>query len=264
MLFLTLAFDFTNDLNRPAFVPARSNWNRPGGSSDPSLQPTSSSIQTPHTGSSGALGRTLSPIAHSPVDMSGSPPRPGMPHQDSYYEDPDPTFAAASSSGPGASGQQATPGLPAALMAGGGAPLAPGAQGRAVMSPPPQGGEHLIAPQTAVLDRNSSSSSLPEGARSPAASDTSHYTSVSQRGINPNWDGPRGGPPPPRRQGPGREDLVLGANPDFSLPGMGPPTSRGGMRGGFRGRGGTGMGPPRGGSNVGYGMTPQGRYPDAI
>lgn len=207
------------------------------------------------------MGRTLSPIAHSPIDMSGSPPRPGIPQTDSYYEDPDPSFAARSSP-PIASAQPAA--LPAALMPGGGAPLAPGAQGRAVMSPPPQGGEHLIAPQTAVLDRNSSSSSLPEGARSPAASDTSHYTSVSQRGVNPNWDGPRGGPPPPRRQGPGREDLVLGANPDFSLPGMGPPTSRGG-RGGFRGRGGTGMGPPRGGAAMGgYGMTPQGRYPDAI
>lgn len=160
-------------------------------------------------------------------------------------------------------------GLPASLMAGGGAPLTPGAQGRAIVSPPPQNGEHLIAPQTAVLDRNSSTSSLPEGARSPAASDTSHYTSVSQRGINPNWDGPRAPPPPlllqqqQQRRGPGRDDIVLGGNPDFSLPGVGPP-GRGG-RGGFRGRGGAGMGPPReAGPSAGFGMTPQGRYPDAI
>lgn len=85
--------------------------------------------------------------------------------------------------------------------------------------------------------------------RSPAHSDTSNFTSISQRGVNPNWrpapgdygpaaspvyPGPappgvaprsfRGGPtygaPPPRGRAPPPAD-VLGGNPDFALPGAG-------------------------------------------
>jgi hypothetical protein len=68
------------------------------------------------------------------------------------------------------------------------------------------------------------------GPRSPAASTSSHFTSVSQRGINPRWQ-PQpppqfiGGPPPaneyPRRQNrPPRNDQMnfLTGNPDFELP----------------------------------------------
>ena len=101
--------------------------------------------------------------------------------------------------------------------------------------------------------------SIPDGARSPgAASESSHFTSVSQRGVNPNW---RPGPP---GYGPGygsgnttasaaqrrKEDVILSANPDFSLPGIGLPGGRG--RG--RGRGGGGIAPATG-------LTPAGRYP---
>jgi hypothetical protein len=283
-------FSRTNKTSR-SYVPARSNWQKPsmGTSSSSSMPTTSSSIQTPHTGSSG-VGRALSPIAHSPVgDMSpGYPNRPNPQSADSYYEDPDPTFAAASSPPRNPAGPAGAGALPASLMAGGGpgpsgnTPLAPGPAARAAMSPPPRlqttDGGALMAPQAAILDRNSSSSSLPEGARSPTASETSHYTSVSQRGINPNWDGPRVSPLSLQQQqqqargggrmggGPGREEVLLGGNPDFSLPGMGSP--RGGLAGtglrggGFRGRGGSGMG--RGGGGAGYGMTPNTRYPDAI
>lgn len=69
------------------------------------------------------------------------------------------------------------------------------------------------------------------GPRSPAASTSSHFTSVSQRGINPRWQ-PQpppqfiGGPPvsneyPSRRQNrPPRNDQMnfLSGNPDFELP----------------------------------------------
>jgi hypothetical protein len=117
-----------------------------------------------------------------------------------------------------------------------------------------------------------------EGNRSPALSEGSHFTSVSQRGVNPNWR-------PPPGQGPGygpagqfapyggnrrrQEDMVLNANPDFAIPGMGAARGRGGApRGGMR--------PPRppmppgppgfGGQNAGLGPggMPQpgmGRYP---
>ncbi|KAI7293514.1 hypothetical protein KC352_g1601, partial [Hortaea werneckii] len=147
--------------------------------------------------------------------------------------------------------------------------------------------------------RDHSYENLPSGARSPAeASDTSHFTSISQRPVNPNWRpsppsvgggtgppsmygphhqgmmGPAGGRPGyggNGNPGPGstasavqrrKEDAILTANPDFTLPGLGP-SARSGPRGGFRGgrnpagarggrsRGGGFMPPP--GSGVGAG-----------
>lgn len=81
--------------------------------------------------------------------------------------------------------------------------------------------------------------SLPEGARSPAESERSNFTSISQRGINPRWPG--NNPPPqmmmgfggvpPRRPVQQQPDVLLDSNPDFQLPGM-----RGAAAG--RGRGG--------------------------
>lgn len=87
------------------------------------------------------------------------------------------------------------------------------------------------------------------GARSPAESEASNFTSVSQRGVNPNWRPGNGGEfnsfaPPRRHQQQMRRDVLLNNNPDFELPGMGPPRGmpgrgRGGMRGGMT------MGPGR-------------------
>jgi hypothetical protein len=92
---------------------------------------------------------------------------------------------------------------------------------------------------------------LTSGQRSPGdMSESSHFTSVSQRGVNPAWWPPH--VPPPRRSraggsqlGPSREDILLDGNPDFSLP-----PGRGGFRGRGRGRGkpGSGFGPGRSGS----------------
>jgi hypothetical protein len=65
---------------------------------------------------------------------------------------------------------------------------------------------------------------IPPEARSPAGSERSGFTSVSQRGVNPNWNAghPRQGPPMPTRRGlnppPPRPD-VLTSNPDFEIPG---------------------------------------------
>jgi len=62
---------------------------------------------------------------------------------------------------------------------------------------------------------------IPQGARSPAESDKSNFTSISQRGINPRWEAP---PPPPNygasvtpRRPANRGTDVLTSNPDFEL-----------------------------------------------
>lgn len=80
---------------------------------------------------------------------------------------------------------------------------------------------------------------LHHGTRSPVESETSNFTSVSQRPMNPNWQPGHGGEfnslgPMQRQNQQRRQDLLFSNNPDFELPGMGP--ARGGMRG--RGRGG--------------------------
>jgi hypothetical protein len=63
------------------------------------------------------------------------------------------------------------------------------------------------------------------GTRSPAESEHSNFTSISQRGVNPQWNPPpmpqRGGgygASPPRRPVQQRRDMILD-NPDFALPG---------------------------------------------
>jgi hypothetical protein len=193
--------------------------------------------------------RNLSPIAASPIEsnqpMHGR--RPSVP--DTYYEDVDPRFAEPTQ-------PQQLPGnfIPPALQAGPrGPPL------NTHLSPTYQ---HGGSSQDLRDLRDPSMESLQEGQRSPAASDASHFTSVSQRGVNPNWR-----PPPGQQQrsrGPprGGDDMLLATNPEFSLPGVG---GRGGRGGGFRGRGGSGMGPPRGGmpnmSGLGSASGGGGRYP---
>jgi len=92
---------------------------------------------------------------------------------------------------------------------------------------------------------------IPQGSRSPAESDRSNFTSISQRGVNPRWN-----PPPPSlmpgytgqqmaRRPPPRDQsaALLNNNPDFAIPG------------------GRNVGnPPRGGP-PGGGMTPPSAYP---
>jgi hypothetical protein len=113
---------------------------------------------------------------------------------------------------------------------------------------PPE--EHDYRPQTArqepisPIRRNFSSNSLDaqrpgnvddeyrSGPRSPAASTSSHFTSVSQRGVNPRWQ-PQAAPQfvggDLSRRKPPRNDQMnfLAGNPDFELP-----VSRGGRKGG--------------------------------
>ncbi|POR37585.1 pH-response regulator protein palI/RIM9 [Tolypocladium paradoxum] len=84
------------------------------------------------------------------------------------------------------------------------------------------------------------------GARSPAESERSNFTSISQRGVNPRWNPNH--PPMPQYQGvpsrrpvqqqQQRQDMLLD-NPDFQLPGN----------------------RPQGAQRGGPGMTPESAYP---
>lgn len=102
-------------------------------------------------------------------------------------------------------------------------------------------------------------------AGSERASEASHFTSISERPVNPNWrPGPQQGggggmvgsqAPQSQPQRNRQHDVILGANPDFSIPGVG--AGRGGrQRSGSRAATASGM--------VGGGFTPGGRYPGDI
>ncbi|KIH94639.1 pH signal transduction protein [Sporothrix brasiliensis 5110] len=79
----------------------------------------------------------------------------------------------------------------------------------------------------AMNANNNSYEDMPQGSRSPAESERSTFTSISQRGINPRWN-----PPPPnlmpgygggmggivpRRPVRDTNETLLNSNPDFSL-----------------------------------------------
>ncbi|KAK1758463.1 SUR7/PalI family-domain-containing protein [Echria macrotheca] len=59
---------------------------------------------------------------------------------------------------------------------------------------------------------------IPREPRSPAESDRSNFTSISQRGVNPRWNPPP--PPPPMipRRPVNQPTDILSTNPDFELP----------------------------------------------
>lgn len=175
--------------------------------------------------------------AHHAVTMSnstGNRPRVSSNASGSYYEDVDPRFAEKSD----------------------------------VVSDLPQRNINVQQPQPVMntqyvnhnpgleagntnLPHSTSYEELPVGARSPAESEGSHFTSVSQRGVNPNWRPGYGGEfnsLGPRRAPQAGHDMLLANNPDFELV---PPSGRFGVRGGrggFRGgpmnMGGPGRLPP--------------------
>ncbi|KAK5742391.1 regulator of ime2 [Elasticomyces elasticus] len=273
------------------YVPPRAQWQQGDHHNSGLSQPLSSNAAP----SSGAL--PISPVmAAAPQHRRGD--------SENYYEDVDPRFAVDPAS---EVGQDHPGPLPTALTPGSGyvgssygqQRMPPQAQDpNLLQTPHPRfnsqsrqdrgeipsyvsgsgdgsGGETDPGHSTsAFLERpasdnpESSNENLPTGARSPGeGSEASHFTSVSQRPVNPNWR-PQG--PPSAYGGPGsamgqttasaaqrrREDVILNANPDFSLPGMAPSRGRG------RGRGGMGrMGSP---TAVNAGLTPMGRYPTDI
>ena len=263
------------------YVPPRAAWDQQRGPVSPITNESSLS----NLPSSNAMPANS---GYSPRGASASPrPIVNRHHRspsEPYYEDVDPRFAANEPHMDASAPQAQQSGLPTALTPGSNAyrmpppsnpppptfnyhsPSSPtshdfGAAGQA----PPQALDTDDPHSTPSLDRaDSSYEDLPQGVRSPTGSDTSHYTSISQRPVNPNWR-PSGGYPggflgPPGADGGAhssasvaqrrREDVILAANPEFSLPGMR------GERGG-RGRGGLARGQPSG-------LTPAGRYPTEI
>ncbi|KAH7126897.1 SUR7/PalI family-domain-containing protein [Dendryphion nanum] len=236
--------DYSQDEQQ--YVPPRSNW----------TQTQNGSNQTLPTNSSNSRG--LSPIMDSPVELPAQLASTGMrstERSSDYYEDIDPRFAEPTINNP-------PPGpLPSSLMPGGYA-----AVNLHTPSPP------TLNVSDPNLIRHSSYEDIQDGSRSPAASEASHFTSVSQRGINPNWRPPppgQGGPPLPGQYAPytrrpvRQEDVILeanAANPDFAIPGADFGRGRGRGRGG---RGG-GRGGPLGPAMIpGAGLGNQGRYPGA-
>ena len=180
----------------------------------PKTGPNTSPVELPTARS--AEGDVQQPVSHARVGSG-----------DTYYEDVDPRFV------------EPEPTQPAAELSTYLHPTyhQPGAA-------PYPGPDH----SQAVIPGSNSYEDIHEMARSPAQSDASNYTSVSQRGINPNWM-----PPPPdggsvalprpvhQRQ---QRDMLLAGNADFALPtGRGRGLPAGNMPGS--------MGPPGGG----------GRYP---
>jgi len=190
------------------YVPPRRNWTR-GSGALPDAPPD-------HLAHDQATVEPVElPTANSAVGSYSNPSRPRVKSggSDAYYEDVDPRFATETDPIPPA--QQSRAPVPASL--------APGAAH----------GMHDVP-----LARTGSYEDLP-GARSPAESDTSNFTSVSQRGVNPNWK--PGGPgdaagqfPPHATRKPmqaqvqQRRDVLLGNNPDFELPIPRPMRGRGG------------------------------------
>ncbi|KAH8703507.1 SUR7/PalI family-domain-containing protein [Talaromyces proteolyticus] len=134
---------------------------------------------------------------------------------DHYFEDVEPRFAEVpTAGGSGGSGSA----VPSALMA-----------GRPAGEIPPQSSSLNIPGEQP----------MGEPPRSPAVSDishTSHFTSISERPINPHWQPPSPPPVPSNLRSapqPRVQDMVLQGNPDFELPVA---AGRGGPRYGRAGR----------------------------
>lgn len=194
------------------------------------------------------LSGPQSPIRRKRLNSGGS----------DYFEDVDPKFAGQPQPPSAPPPEEfTTTAVPSVLVA-----------GRNPNNPSPEPRDGQIHRQ---MVRATSYEDLLPGARSPVESETSNFTSVSQRPMNPNWQPGHGGEfnsfgPSQRQNQQRRQDMLFSNNPDFELPGMGP--VRGG---GYRGRGRSGY---AGGSQPGPMRPPHpsvldniggdGRYPAPV
>ncbi|KAJ4374242.1 hypothetical protein N0V83_002983 [Neocucurbitaria cava] len=236
--------DESQHLQPQQYIPVRAGWNAQKNPSDQTLTTLNNSNSS----------RGLSPIQDSPVELPAQLSQVGAPtsrapeRSSDYYEDVDPRFAEPARINP-------PPTMPSSLMPGGFS-----------SNPNLLSASNISDPN---LPRTNSYDELPEGSRSPAASEASHFTSVSQRPVNPQWHPEMGAPAgqfQPYNAGrgpPRREDVILeanAANPDFAIPGAGRGRGRGRGRGG---RGGALGPPPPATMQQGPGLTNQSRYPGA-
>ncbi|KAM5346844.1 hypothetical protein ACJ41O_009849 [Fusarium nematophilum] len=119
-------------------------------------------------------------------------------------------------------GRSTPPGAPQAMT--GGNTYYEDVDPRFASDTPPGGSSNNLPPPIEPIYEDVHANNA--GARSPAESERSTFTSISQRGINPRWN-PNPPPPMPYQQGPPqrrpvnqqqqRQDMLLD-NPDFQLP----------------------------------------------
>ncbi|KAI9882770.1 MAG: hypothetical protein M1823_005482 [Watsoniomyces obsoletus] len=194
----------SSDYSRPeSYVPARAEWGHNPRQGSPAID----------------LSRAPPKRIPSPVELPTQPKsRDGPSHArigsgDNYYEDVDPRFAEDGPTQP----VELAGNLPSDLH-------------RPMNQSYPSGDSSSHPPS---LPNDRSYEDIHEMARSPAHSDTSQYTSISQRGVNPQWQQQSGGPHPRSRPRP-QQDFLLAGNSDFELrrnPGRGQSPPRGGVPG---------------------------------
>lgn len=208
-------------------------------------------------------------VTRSPTTANEAPPR----KSNDFYEDIDPRFSEENRPPlPPQQQQQSEPShMPAALMPGHSQPqagysqpeYAPPHSYEPQQNYPPQGYMQQEYPPSSIYadaqnhdyvpthpqDGNYLSTSDPnrEESQSPAHSDNSNFTSISQRGINPAWQDPSGpsarGPPGQISAARRAQDQVIASNPDFALPGM--TSGRRGHQRGMSSGAGAGLGASR-------------------
>ncbi|KAE8552671.1 hypothetical protein EYB25_004050 [Talaromyces marneffei] len=140
--------------------------------------------------------------------MNNSPAHTQQRPGDQYYEDVGPQFTEENNAGGNGVPSVLMPGRPAGELHHPSPPSPP---------PPP-----IKIPGETARDL---------GPGSPAISDVSqgsHFTSISERPINPRWQGPPPPSVPATNRGPRMQDMLLEGNPDFQLPGAIPRGGRGG------------------------------------
>lgn len=246
-----------------AYVPPRAGW--AGSNRNPSPLNTQQNVPPLPVSSSPIEMNATGPANASAVAHTRSPSHGST----DYYEDVDPRFVEASAQ-PEQSNMQntnntATIASSAVLMEMNDRRNPSPPRNNMGVSMPAADNDIDAGPSTPRME---SYENLHEvGARSPAASEASHFTSISQRGINPQWrpgpgdmgmmpPGPQGAYLRPGQQAQRQRDVLLSDNPDFALPNAGR-RGRGGGGPGMRG----GMGMGMGMAGMGLGSANDGRYP---
>lgn len=250
----TLRLGHTDNTARSDYIPPRSGWNNGGGSNSPNYsRPTLHAVDNSN-----------------PINPDIESARRPRATSSVYYEDVAPSFSNPPPQPPPMTHDPNM--LPRSLTAG-------------------NQSHHQNGRQPSASHENNPPPPDTSGPRSPTGSEISHFTSVSQRGVNPRWHdnsdnleklpahnefgknqqqrgmGKSGG------NGIRNRDVLLQTNPDFAIPGMGPPRS-GALRG-AKGPGAAGPGAAATAGPSGMGQPPAtsiplepmggaGRYPPAL
>ena len=232
------SFSCSNRFYRP-YVPPRAAWTGvTRGVTPPPNTTAQDPVELPTSNQTPMRGPPTSslPQAHVPAHNRNQS------SADAYYEDVDPRFVTPETdTARQTQTTQSSTTVPSSLMPG------------ITQAPPSHLPPAQKRPTIQTIDPSSSYEDLQDGQMSPA-SDNSNMTSISQRGVNPNWrpgvDGAQRMTGQSNLGVPGRReqqryqqqqqqqqqqqrDMLLSSNPDFELPGGNGPHGRipAGMRG---------------------------------